>query len=275
MRLAACSALACSFLFACGSDPGGPDLVTVTDQRSLRDALGSEAEDVAVVGVTVAPDTHKRYVLDADRGLFELTEHGTVEVAGLDDMIPDQFLPESPFTDVAALGQDRFAMTALNDGFLLDTRAQTLTQHFCYLPGDDGDTPRVISQRTDAIAYDAAAQRLWAQPRTFDAVGTLQFAQVAEFDRTTGADLSWHSVTADVHATAAVFLPGRGLVLGQGKYLLAFDPASDTLTRLDDLSRYGIRSIDGLAFDAVSGVLVVADGTTDEVVDLDVTQLSL
>jgi hypothetical protein len=230
--------------------------------------------DVMPVGVAVAPDG-KRFILDEQRGLSRLDGDRATSIVSMSSMWPSDQPLELPVTDIVALGPDLFAVTALNDGFLLDTRAQTLTQHFCYLPGDDGDTPRVISQRTDALAYDSAAQRLWAQPRTFDAVGTFQFGQIAQYDRTTGMDLSWHPVTDDVHATAAVFLPDRGLVLGQGQYLLAFDPAADTLTRLDDLSRYGIHSIDGLAFDAVSGLLVVADGTTDEVVDLDVTQLSL
>jgi hypothetical protein len=178
-------------------------------------------------------------------------------------------------TDIVALGPDLFAVTALNDGFLLDTQAQTLTQHFCYLPGDDGSTPRVITQRTDALAFDAAAQELWAQPRTFDAAGVFQYAEVARYARATGQDLQWYGVSDQIHATGAVFVPDHGLVLGQDQVLLAFDPLLDQVSVLDDLSDYGIGSIDGLTFDAVSGVLVVVDGTLDQVVDLDVSKLSL
>ena len=230
--------------------------------------------DVAPVGITIAPDG-QRFVLDEQRGLYRLDGEHATSIVSMSSMYPSDKPLELPVTDIVALGPELFAVTALNDGFLLDTHAQTLTQHFCYLPGDDGSTPRVISQRTDALAYDSAAQRLWAQPRTFDAAGVFQYGQVAQYDRATGDDLQWYSVTGDIHATAAVVIPERGLVLGQGNYLLAFDPAQSSMTRLDDLARYGVRSIDGLAFDALSGVLVVVDGTTDEVVDLDVSQLSL
>ena len=232
------------------------------------------ATDVVPVGVAVAPDG-QRFVLDEQRGLSRLDGDRATSIVSMSSMWPSDQPLELPVTDIVSLGPDLFAVTALNDGFLLDTRAQTLTQHFCYLPGDDGDTPRVISQRTDALAYDAMAQRLWAQPRTFDAVGTFQFGQVAQYDRTSGQDLQWHAVADDVHATGAVILPGGGLILGQGSYLLAFDPATDALTREDDLSRFGIESIDGLAFDVVKNVLVVVDGATDELVDLDVSRLSL
>lgn len=257
-------------LVGCGTDPREPEEPLA--RLNLRPVFG--APDVVPVGVTIAPDG-KRFLLDEVRGLYRLDGDYATSIVSMSSMYPSDQPLELPVTDIVALGPDLFAVTALNDGFLLDTHAQTLTQHFCYLPGDDGSTPRVISQRTDALAYDAEAQRLWAQPRTFDAVGVFQYGQVAQYDRATGQDLQWYAVSDDLHATAAVSLPGRGLVLGQGPYLLAFDPATDSMTRVEDLSRYGVESIDGLAFDPVSGVLVVADGQLDEVVDLDVSRLSL
>lgn len=257
-------------LVGCGTDPREPEEPVA--RTSLRSLFG--APDVAPVGVTVAADG-QRFVLDEQRGLYRLDGEHAISIVSMSSMYPSDKPLELPITDIVALGPDLFAVTALNDGFLLDTHAQTLTQHFCYLPGDDGSTPRVITQRTDALAYDAAAQRLWAQPLTFDAAGVFQYAQVAQYDRATGADLQWYSVKDEVHATGAVVIPEHGLVLGQGSKLLAFDALQDQVTELDDLSRYGLHSIDGLAFDAVSGVLVVVDGTTDEVVDLDVSRLSL
>lgn len=263
-------ALALVLATGCGIDARAPEEPLA--RTNLLPLLGGP--DVVPVGVAIAPDG-KRFVLDEQRGLYRLDGDHATSIVSMSSMYPSDVPLELPVTDIVALGPDLFAVTALNDGFLLDTQAQTLTQHFCYLPGDDGSTPRVISQRTDALAYDAAAGRLWAQPRTFDAVGELQLSQVAQYDRTTGQDLQWYVMARDIHATAAVVMPDGVLVLGQGPHLLAFDPATDRPARLDDLSRYGVRSIDGLAFDALSGVLVVADGTTDEVVDLDVSQLSL
>ena len=256
-------------LVGCGTDPAKPEEPVA--RLPLAPLVGA---GVTPVGVSIAPDG-TRFVLDDAYGLVRLDGQTATVVMSMAQLPPAEQPLVRPVTDLVALGPDLFAFTAINDGFLLDTKAKTLHQFFCYLPGDDGTTPRSITQRTDSLAYDAAAQRLWAQPRTFDAAGAFQYAQLAEYDRTSGTDVAWHSVGNDVAATAAIVLPGKGLVLGQGAELLAFDPAQGSLAPLDDLSRYGIESIDGLAFDPVSGVLVVVDGVTDELVDLDVSRLSL
>ncbi len=257
-------------LVGCGVDPIAPAEDPVA-RMSLEPLFGGR---LAPVGVAIAPDG-KRFVLDDELGLVRLDGETATVIVDMAHMPPAAQPLVRPVTDLVALGPDLFAFTAINDGFLLDTKAMTLKQHFCYLPGDDGTGPRIIQQRTDALTYDTAAQRLWAQPRTYDAAGVFQYAQVAQYDSTSGTDLAWFAAKDDLAATAAVTVPERGLVLGQGPYLLAFDPAKDSVTRLDDLSRYGITSIDGLAFDPLSGVLVVVDGQTDEVVDLDVSRLSL
>lgn len=257
-------------LVGCGVDEREPEAPIA--RRSLAGLVGDWSDPVPV-GIAIAPDG-QRFVLDETRGLVRLDADSASLVVSMTQMPAAEQPLVRPVTDLVALGPDLFAFTAINDGFLLDTKAMTLHQHFCYLPGDDGTGPRIITQRTDALTFDRAAQRLWAQPRTYDAAGVFQYAQLAQYDGTSGQDLAWYAVKDDVAATAAVSLD-RGLVLGQGSRLLAFDALQDQVTELDDLSRYGIESIDGLAFDPMSGVLVVVDSATDEVVDLDVSRLSL
>jgi hypothetical protein len=270
MRLASCSALACSFLFACGSDPGGPDLVTVTAQRSLRDALRSS--DVEVVGVTIAPDTQQRYVLDADRGLFELTAEGALPIAGLDDMIPDENLPESAFTDVAALGDDRFAMTALNDGFLLDLDENTFRRYFCYVPGiieDEYEAP--IVQMTLSLTYDFEARLMYAQPQTFerDMAGDVLRSQIGKFTTDGGEGFGWLELDTDFAAGGLTAMGEEQLMLGRDSKLYRYDLRSQKFVDEVELEDYGIRSIAAMTRDPQSGRLLIVDELSDQLVELE------
>ena len=238
----------------------------------LRAAIGPA--DVLPVGVAIAPDG-QRFVMDEQSGFYRVDGDRAVEVIPMAQMpTPDKPM-QLPITDVVALGPNQFAFTAIGDGYILDTSAMTIRQHFCYLPGDDGTGPRIITQRTDALAFDAARQTLYAQPVTFDAAGELQFAQVATYDRTTGVDTNWYNVPSDLAATAMVVLPDDRVVMGQGARLLRFDAETSSVTVLDNLGRYGVESIDGLALDPVSGALVIVDRQTDAMFDLEITRLAL
>lgn len=238
----------------------------------LRAAM-QRTDNVTPVGLAIAPDG-TRFVFDELLGLYRLDGAVGVPVVRMEDMPdPGPTAPITlPYTDLVALGPNLFALTAIGDGFLLDTSAMTLQQHFCYLP--DG-TPVSLVQRTDAIAYDAATQKLYAQPVTYDAAGVFQYAQLAGYERATGTDIEWYSTAPDVAATGMIVMPEVGIVLGQGSKLTRFDTATSQSVLLDDLERFGVRSIDGLAIDTAAGALVVVDKQTDTVFDIALSQLSL
>ncbi len=229
--------------------------------------------DINPVGLAIAPDG-KRYIFEETAGLYRLD--GDVAVA----VVPMSAMPDPgptaplklPFTDLVAIGPNTFAMTAIGDGYILDTSAMTLVQRFCYLPDE---TPRSLTQRTDGIAYDAAAGKLYAQPVTYDAAGVFQYAQVAGYELASGNDVEWYTAGTDVAATAMLVMPDVGLVLGQGSRLTRFERHLGESILLDDLERFGVRSIDGLAIDPVAGTLVVVDKLTDTMFDIELARITL
>jgi hypothetical protein len=237
------------------------------DRVELRPAIGAGA-DVAPVGIAVAPDG-RRYVFDEQRGLYRLDGDAAVAVVPM-AQLPDPGVEiRPPFTDLVALAPDVFAITAIGDGFLLDSSALTLTQHFCYEPGGIGDG---LTQRTDALAYDAVLDRIYAQPRTFDG-DTITGSQIGGYERASGFDVEWHPLDRDVAAGGMVVMPGVGLVLGEGDRLDRYDLATDEVDRLDDLGRFGVGSIQGLAVDAAASTLLVLDGAADAVIEIELARL--
>jgi len=262
------------FAVLTGCADESPDIQPEAPAASLdlRAAMQTTS-DITPVGLAIAPDG-KRFIFEESAGLYRLDGEVAVPVVRMAEMPnPGPTAPITlPFTDLVALGPNLFALTAIGDGFLLDTAAMTLQQHFCYLP--DG-TPVSLIQRTDAMTYDAVAQKLYAQPVTYDAAGVFQYSQVAGYERATGLDVAWYAAAADVAATGMIVLPDVGLVLGQGSKLTRFDTATSTSIPVDDLARFGVRSIDGLALDAAAGTLVVVDKQTDTVFDIALTQLTL
>ena len=188
----------------------------------LRAAMQTTG-DISPIGLAIAPDG-KRFVFEETAGLYRLDGDLAVAVVPMSEMPnPGPTAPlVLPFTDLVAISPNVFALTAIGDGYILDTSAMTLQQRFCYLPDGDG-TPRSLTQRTDAIAYDAANGKLYAQPVTFDAVGTFQYAQVAGYELASGNDVEWYTTGNDVAATGMIAIPDVGLVLGQGSRLTRFD----------------------------------------------------
>lgn len=233
----------------------------------LRQAIASGA-DVHAIGVAVTPDG-QRFVFDESLGLYRIDGSAATEVVRM-DRLPAPAVPvQLPFTDVVAVAPGVFALTAIGDGFLLDTSAMTMTQHFCYVP--EG-TPPDLTQRTDAIGYDPALDRIYAQPRTFEAGGNLLGSQLAGYLRDTGGLTEWREVGFDVAAGGMAVVPDLGLVLGQGSLLDRYDVSDPQTLRVDrvtDLGSIGVSSIQGLAYDATARTLIVLDGATDELVELD------
>jgi hypothetical protein len=261
-------------LAACGAEGRAP--VDPVARLDLRAALG--ADDVAPVGLTLG-ENGERFVFDRDAGLLRVDgERVTmvIDMASMPDPGPTAPI-RPPFTDIVAISPDVFAITALNDGYLLDTQAMTLTQHFCYLPGDEQGTPVVASQRTDAIAYDAENGRIYAQPLSYDAVDTFLQSQLALYDATTGEDKMWNGVEESVAATAMMVSESDRdrLILGQGS-LVSFATMSSWRPEIvEDLARFGVTSIDGMAIDRETHRLVVVDSEADAVFDIDLAQLDV
>ncbi len=261
-----------SLAVGCGVEKREP--VEPLARFDLRVAMS--AADVTPVGLALDTDG-TRYLFDEDAGLLRIdgaTVASVVDTSSMPDPGPTAPI-KPPFTDIIAYAPHVFAITALNDGYLLDTQAMTLTQHFCYLPGGEGGggAPVVSEQRTDAIAFDAAANRIYAQPISRDAVGGFIKSDIAVYDATTGTDLSWYPMAADVAATAMMTNAG-GLLLGQGSILSQWfsRPNPDAI---EDLERFGVRSIDGMAIDRDANTLIVVDKVTDAVFDIDLAQLDV
>jgi hypothetical protein len=144
---------------------------TPATEIELTKLLPADAE---LVGVAITPEG-KRYVLDQRSGLYELGGSSARLV------FDAKTVPELVLTDVVALDESRFALTAVNDGFLLNLDTSLLTSYFCYLPAVPSDTPDDgpvsvsqtlrgqgidVSQRTDSVAFNPATRQLFAQPRT-------------------------------------------------------------------------------------------------------------
>ena len=251
----------------CADDPVEP--VEPRARIDLRAATGRA--DVRAVGVTV-DGSDRRLVLDEEAGLFAIDASGRASlVLALADF-PDPGVPiRPPFTDLVALG-DQLALTAIGDGFLLDVAAGTMTRHFCYEPGG---FPEYQEQRTNALGYDPATGRLYAQPRTFDDSGALLRSELGMYAADSGLDLNWWGLPDQLDAGGLVVLGPDEVVLGEGARLLRYDLVASRLSTLDDLTRYGVTAIDGLALDRPAGLLHVLDGTRDELISIELAQLGL
>lgn len=259
------------FALLAGCTDGGGGERPEPSQLDLRLAMQTAA-DIKPIGLAIAPDG-QRFVFEETTGLYRLDGERAVAVVPMSAMPdPGPTAPlKLPFTDLVAVAPHVFAITAIGDGYLLDTEAMTLRPHFCYVP--DG-TPSNWTQRTDAVAFDPARGRLYAQPLTYEGTALLS-AQIAAYDSDSGQDVDWFTTTTDVAATGMVAIPDVGLVLGQGSRLSRFDLKPSVPVPLDDLSRFGVRSIDGLAFDPAARALVVVDQQTDTVFDIPLVHLSL
>jgi len=239
MSTRVCACVALSVLVA-----GCADQTEATGPVDLRTAMG--VQDVNPVGVAVDP-TGARYVFDEYAGLYRVDGDAAELVLAVEALPQPAVAALQPFTDLVAMGEGRFAITAIGDGYLLDLASHTMNQYFCYEPSE---LPTDQRQRTNAVAYDAAADRLYAQPRTLDATGTLVRSQLAAYSGATGIDLDWHDLGDDIDAGGMAVVAGHGLVVGNGSKLYRYDPTASgdaSLVELDDLARLGIGAIAGLA----------------------------
>lgn len=230
----------------------------------LRSEL--DIADASVVGVTVDPDG-RRFVFDESAGLFELTATGSIAIMRMVDMPDPGVVVELPYTDAAALGDDQFALTAIGDGFLLDTAENRQSLHFCYEPGFFPEEQR---QAAFAVTYDRQRDVIYAQPQTFESgAQEAVSSDVGVYDRASGADIQWYRLPrSDFRAGGMMVAPDGQLVLGSGSSIYRFDVDTSELERLDRLDRYGVTAIEGLAVDMDAGTLLAIDSDSDQLVEI-------
>ena len=273
-RLGATLVLAATvFLCSCdkGSSGGAPPPPADLLRISVPEAMNLNS--VRPVGLTVEPDTGDLFLLDAFLGLYRMRSDDSFEVAIDSFELYGQVQTASVFTDIAAMGNSRFALTARNDGFLLDLPARTIQQHFCYLPGGlplppppapGQPGPFPVEQHTDSVAWDPISRRILAQPITMSGP-TIMSSELGTFPETGGEGNDWHPMpTQDFLAGAMSVDPDGVIWLGRGNELFQYDLVTDRLTRIRDLRAYDVEEISGMAFGPKH--LWVLDSANEEIV---------
>jgi len=240
-----------------------------------------------LVGVTVDPTGAKRFVLSEESGLYAIADDGVTLVFDTNHLPESDFTPELPFTDVVALSSKRFALTAKNEGYLLDIQDQSLTRFFCYLPDVDPQAPvasqQSISQQlaaqgidvyqiTQAVTHNAELGFLFAYPITVgSADGFIYGAEVGVFSDLTGEPLNWTLVQGGELATAGatgMVADDLGvLTLSRGAELYNY-VGSGSPSLIGSLEPLGVGEITGLA--AVPGTdhILVLDGQLRQLVEV-------
>ncbi|MGE0785695.1 MAG: hypothetical protein AB7S26_08405 [Sandaracinaceae bacterium] len=277
-------------LLGCVEEPAPPvrpDIRAVTLQGAVAPTPIPPADVVAridlsgfvgrVSGVAIEPDTGRRLLLLEQGSIVEL-ESGEELWSGV--------APQggSAFGDLVALGDGRVAITSVSDGYLVDLSTGTITPHFCYEPGwwdEPGQDPVQVSQ---AVAYDAEAGLLYAQPRTIDqgGFGAVTESFVSAYAEADGADVSWWSIDdlGFVATGMAMLEPGRAageaqLLLAAERTLYAFDGANAELTPIADLSSLDITAANGIALDREARTLLVIDADAQALVEVRLSALGL
>jgi hypothetical protein len=221
-------------LGACASDPARD--AEFKSETPLGDPLPAAAE---LVGVAIAPETGQRYVLDKHSGLYAVNGRATRLVFPTSDLVSRFGLSAQPdFTDVVALGSDRFAVTAENDGYMLDLHNGSFSSYFCYLPALDpapGQQPPgvvippsvsqtltaqgiPVKERTESVAYSPETLQLFAQPQTFRLdTGALAGSEIFTFNDSGGQPIAVRNVADPLFVAGGMSAtPDQRLLMGMG-----------------------------------------------------------
>jgi len=281
--------------------PGVPSPIRIAEEGdaaaleplAITDLGSIFPESARLVGVAVAPDTGRLYVLDARAGLYEITSDAarlvfdlpaSRVVAGTGDGSPPIEL-----TDVALdpsgggpAGSARFMLTAENDGFLLSLPSTTLTSHFCYFPpfADEEPTPAPsisqelreqgipIVERTEAVAVNEQSGQILAQPRTLRIDGAgVAGSELFVFDAAGGQPTATRRFErTEFVAGGAAFVSQSSLVLGSGNSLYITQGWADDVRRIASVP--GASEITGMA-SLPGGHLLVLDGPSKRLLELD------
>jgi hypothetical protein len=247
-----------------------PDVAAVVREYDLSALAGP------ITGVTIEPETGRRVVVTQNGYLYEL---GASEPIGQ--------LPAAPaeigYTDIAALGGGRFALSTMSDGYLFDLATGELTPHFCYEPGwfeeQDPANPRV--QLSMALAHVNAEGRIYAQPRTIEdgGQGAVTESFIASYDEAGGEDLTWWGLPDPNFEAGGMAAIESGadteLLLAWGPTLYRFGAESGELRAMADLSGRSISFVTGLAIDREAETILVVDGSDGRVTELRLSAMGL
>lgn len=254
---------------ACGT-PEPPPADTFKSAVDLAPMLPPSAD---VVGVAVAPEG-QRYVLDRNSGLYEIGAAGARQVFSTSDTTYAISLSAiGELTDVVALGSERFAITAVNDGYMLDLHNKTLASYFCYLPappdpnGGSVVPPSVsqtlrsqgieVKERTESVAFSPDNLLLYAQPQTIRVdTAEVMGSELFVFSDGGGQPIQVWAMPSPSFIAGGMVAVDRGLrlMLGARNELYAMDPGTGpTRIRQFDPSI----DISGLALDTNGDLLVL------------------
>ena len=260
-RISLLIALGAAALAGC-NEPVEP-IGSVDQAIDLREAFG--LDDVNAVGVTIDPNTEDTYILDSVAGLYRLDGADAELVLALADF-PEPDVPlRSEFTDVASMGNGRFAVLARGDGYLLDTNAGTLQQWFCYEPGWMEEQQEQLSLN---LAYDPLTDTLYSHAQTLQD-GEVVSAQVGTFDGGGAGDLSWFFLDdASIESGGAALDEDGALLLGSGSTLYRYALGETSFDAVGSLAEHGVTEITGLIRSTTDGHYLVVDGASDRFFDV-------
>jgi len=252
-------------LLGCPDVPVEGDLV---GSQQLSVLLDTEAPNV--IGVTIDHATGARYVLQASGQIHELNADGTATpfaVPPRSTEFGEQV--NGDWTDFAALGNERFAITARSDGWLYDRAEHTIARHFCYVPGwmPEGQ----FDQLTHSLTYDPVSDLLYAQPQTFDITDgqdVLTSAQIGTFGGSTGGDLDWFGLADETRLAGGIALDGDDVLLVEDDILLRWNRDNGQLDSIGSLREFGITAADGMVRDVVNDTLLIVDSANDRLVEI-------
>lgn len=258
-----------TLMFAgCSTAPIIEPLPDPSASIDLRATLG--LDDAEVVGVSVDPISGQRYLLDQFAGIFELAEDGSATLLrAIDELPTPDVLPQSLWTDFVAMGEGRFALTALSDGYLLDLQEDTMIEYFCYEPED---MPFWEQQLTHSVTFDPERGLLYAQPITFEE-GSFEepvalTSSIGAYSLEGGQPVSWFQMPEqDFLAHGAAVDSDGSLLLGRDNQIYRFDPTGTAEPQFLGVIG-GVEVIEGLAVDAEHNKLLVIDGATDQLIEV-------
>jgi hypothetical protein len=210
-------------------------------------------------GVSIDPVDGSLVLLDSYEGLFTLDGE---QIANHATLVVDWM--EMPYTDVAALGDGKYAYTIQNDGLLYDANTREASVYFCYEPGFMAEE---AFQITNSLAFDVVRQKLIAQPQSYDEGGLFE-AQVAEFNLSGGQPVGWHVLEKSEFSAGGMAIDNDGLLLGGQDIIYSYAYGDRAPKPLVNLSTLGIEHIEGMAL-TEDGHLFIIDGQDQELVELE------
>ncbi len=255
-------------------DPTRPEMVL---EVSRRDLTGLVPAETTFSGVTVDPKTGETYLLDPKVGIYQLSDTKAELIFQLGDVVPEEGPPDGEFSDIAALGDEVFALTVPDEGYLLNLETGVMWAHFCYFPPFEIENDLPLSstsvsvafeqqglevwQMTNALAYEPEAGRIWAQPRTLNKENNQVLgSEIANFDSLTGDPQEWYLLSEIDFLAGGIAVYDGKIVVASGSWLRIYDRALGLIESTIDLVPHGINEVTGLQ-NTAEGELLVVDGT--------------